>query len=368
MPEISRYAPLHHDVPSAPADVETRPPSTVKRPPPPQSTEPPPESAGMPTFKSVSEAAGAPPISPFEPPVTKNPDEERELQEFVANFRYNPPVESVDELTMRSEVPVLDAEAPVTPSHPSFDDDVPPPPEAGPHPTGEEYYPPTSSTADRSRFLDVTATPDVEPARLATVSSSPSFLGLDTPGPGSALPLDEVPPPGRSHWVLWSSLTILLVVFGILGYLQGRAQSDPTLPNPMAIAHEQYAKLRQRVTDLATPAPVAPAESHPATTAPAEPQQANPPPTDQTAAATQPQPETSANSNLPASQPAQSAATTNQQQAATRADPAQQQPQPASHSAVHANCGQQTCCDSARLTARSHAAETRRHDSNGVRP
>ena len=96
----------------------------------------------MPTFQSVAEASGAPPISPFEPPIEKDADEERELQEFVASFHYHPPEEAVDELTMRSEVPVLDAEAPVTPSHPSFDDDVPPPPEAGPHPTGEEYYPP----------------------------------------------------------------------------------------------------------------------------------------------------------------------------------------------------------------------------------
>ncbi len=283
----------------------------------------------MPTFQSVSEAAGAPPISPFEPPATKSPDEERELQEFVANFRYNPPAEAVDELTMRSEVPVLDAEAPVTPSHPSFDDDVPPPPEAGPHPTGEEYYPATSSTADRSRFLDVTATPDVEPARPATVSSSPSFLGLDTPGSG--LPLDEIPPPGRSHWFLWSSLSILLVVFGILGYLQGRAQTDPALPNPMAIAREQYARLRQRVTELAAPAPTSPADSQPVTPAPAEPQHASTPPTDQTASATQPQPEKSANSNPSASQPPQSAATTDQQQPQPVATTAQQQqPQPAS--------------------------------------
>src|ERR1019366_7955235 len=140
--EIRRYATAHRE--ALPAHVETAPPkpSGLPRPPAPQPLEPPPDSAGMPTFQAVAEASGAPPLSPFEPPVAKNADEERELQEYIASFRYHPPEEAVDELTMRSEVPVLYAEAPVTPSHPSFDDDVPPPPEAGPHPPGEEYYPP----------------------------------------------------------------------------------------------------------------------------------------------------------------------------------------------------------------------------------
>ena len=137
----------------------------------------------MPTFQSVAEASGAPAISPFEPPVEKDMDEERELREFVASFRYNPPEEATDELTMRSEVPVIDAEAPVTPSHPSFDDDVPPPPEVGPHPTGQEYYPPMDTSADRSRFLEIRDSRPAEPGDRAPKRTSGSFLGLDDSPP-----------------------------------------------------------------------------------------------------------------------------------------------------------------------------------------
>ena len=62
----------------------------------------------MPTFKEVSEASGPPTISPFEPPKESHTAEDRELEEFVANFRWTPPAETADELTMRSEVPVID--------------------------------------------------------------------------------------------------------------------------------------------------------------------------------------------------------------------------------------------------------------------
>ena len=116
----------------------------------------PPASSGMPTFKEVSEAAGPPPISPFEPPKVSHTAEDQELQEFVASFRWTPPAETADELTMRSEVPVIDKEAPAEFHHPSFDGDEAPPPQAGPHPTGKEYYA-ADGTAPRSRFLDVTA-------------------------------------------------------------------------------------------------------------------------------------------------------------------------------------------------------------------
>jgi len=212
----------------------------------------------MPTFQSVAEASGAPTISPFEPPVEKHPDEERELQEFVASFRYNPPVEAIDELTMRSEVPVIDAEAPVTASHPSFDDDVPPPPEAGPHPTGQEYYPAMDASAERSRFLEIRDTREAEPSQ-PTSHRSNSFLGLgDSPSDAPAPP-DELDRPVGSQKFLWMSLAALIAVVGALGFLEGRAAMNHTDDGPIAIAQVQYAKLRQRLAELTAPA--APKES-----------------------------------------------------------------------------------------------------------
>ena len=254
LPEIRRYATPHPEPPPVHVEAGSLRPSSIPRPPAPQSLEPPPESAGMPTFQAVSEAAGAPPISPFEPPVAKDTDQDRELQEFVASFRYQPPEEAVDELTMRSEVPVLDAEAPVTVSHPSFDDDVPPPPEAGPHPTGEEYYPAANASADRSRYLEIADTHQAAPVRAASTASTTSFLGLDEPSPESAPPPDELAPPARRHWWLWSSLIVLLAIFGTLGFFQGRAQRNPVYQAPIEFLQEHYAKLRQRVSDLTTSA------------------------------------------------------------------------------------------------------------------
>ena len=116
----------------------------------------PPESAGMPTFESVVDAAGAPPIRPFEPPTNRHVDEDEELKEFVANFFYKPPDESIDELTMRSEVPVIGKEEPAQFHHASFDDDVPPPPEAGTHTATEPYVPLVDNDTNRPRFLDIT--------------------------------------------------------------------------------------------------------------------------------------------------------------------------------------------------------------------
>ena len=254
LPEIRRYATAHRE--ALPAHVKTPPPkpSGLPRPPAPQPLEPPPDSAGMPTFQAVAEASGAPPISPFEPPVAKNADEERELQEYIASFRYHPPEEAVDELTMRSEVPVLDAEAPVTPSHPSFDDDVPPPPEAGPHPTGEEYYPPLRTSADRSGYLDVGDTHRAGSGRKTVAGIGGSILGLDAASSDSALP-DELTPPPRRHWALWSSVAVLVAIFGTLGFFEGRAQRNHAYQGPIELIQEQYAKLRQRVSEMSASAP-----------------------------------------------------------------------------------------------------------------
>ncbi len=201
------------EVRPASSDVVTREPAIV-RPPLPERFTPPPASAGMPTFKEVTEAAGAPDISPIEPPDVKPASEDQELKEFVANFRYKPPDESVDELTMRSEVPEIDNEAPAEFHHPSFDGDEMAPQEAAPHPTGEEYYPRTEvAVADRSRFLEI---PDREKenrevADLPTpvASTAPSFLALDAAAPPTGL-VEEAGPARRHHWGLWSLIAVLL--------------------------------------------------------------------------------------------------------------------------------------------------------------
>jgi hypothetical protein len=241
------------------AGTADRRPSVIQRLPALQPIPPPPASAGMPTFKSVAEASGPPVSTPFEIPEARDPNEERELQEFVAGFRYTPPDESFDELTMRSEVPVIDKEAPVTPSHPSFDDDVPPPPEAGPHPTGEEYYPPPGLAAGRSRFLDIAETHPTGAGRGNTTTAGTSFLGLDGTLTAATPPLDEVGQPSRVRWLFWTSLVAALAIFGGLGFLEGRAQINHTNQGPIEIIVQQYQKLRQRMTMGTATAPAAPA-------------------------------------------------------------------------------------------------------------
>jgi hypothetical protein len=230
----------------------------VVKPPIPEPFTPPPASAGMPTFKEVTEASGAPDISPFEPPAEKHPDEDRELKEYVANFRYTPPGESADELTMRSEVPKIDKEAPAEFHHASFDGDVPPPPEAGAHPTGEEYYPPGSSAANRSRFLDISEAPTPAATAQPAAHTGTSFLGLDDAATTAPV-LEEAATPKGHYWLLWSLLLALLLIFGGLGYLEGRAQITHAFQGPIEITREGYEKLRQRIVELTKPVPESPA-------------------------------------------------------------------------------------------------------------
>ena len=217
---------------------------------------PPPESAGMPTFQSVVDAAGAPPISPFEPPASRHVDEDEELKEFVANFFYKPPDESIDELTMRSEVPVVDKEEPAQFHHASFDDDVPPPPEANAHTATEWYVPAVDNDTNRPRFLDITQHPQKpvsdQPPRVPTGSP---FLHLDDSA--SSTLLDGAFPPAKNRWLLWSSLAALLLVFGSLGFLEGRAEITHEFRGPLEIAREQYGKLQQRIFQMPASAPAA---------------------------------------------------------------------------------------------------------------
>ncbi len=208
-----------------------------------QTFTPPPASAGMPTFQEVAEAAGTPAISPFEPPAEKHTDEDRELEEYVASFRYTPPAETADELTMRSEAPVIDEAAPAEFHHPSFDNDVPPPPEAGPHPTGQEYYSPTGRT-ERPHFLEITDTP-----AGTDKSAFPAMLG------------DEVPPAAAStsgkRW-LWTTIAAIIVLFGGLGFWEGRAQSTHAFRGPAEVVRDTYNQLRERLAQANKPSATIP--------------------------------------------------------------------------------------------------------------
>jgi hypothetical protein len=256
----------------------------------------------MPTFKSVVEASGAPILSPFEPPDAVHSEQDRELQEFVAGFRYTPPDESFDELTMRSELPVIDRHAPATPSHPSFDDDVPPPPEVGPHPTGQEYYPPLDPATGRSRFLDI------EETHHSVAGQHPSAIaGASASGPGASQPsdipwLDVADQPSRSRWLLWTSLFLLAIAFGSLGFLQGRAQIYGTNNGPIEVGLQLFGKLRQRFSARSLTAPSASStdKSVAETSKPTEPP-ATSPTTDQVATpASNPESTNSTTSNPPA--------------------------------------------------------------------
>jgi hypothetical protein len=205
--------------------------------------EPPPASAGMPTFQEVQDAAGAPPISPFEPPVTK-PVEDEDLKEFVANFKWTPPEETADELTMRSEVPVVDHEEPAEFHHPSFDDDEPPP-ETEPHPTGQEYY--TPSHEARNRFLEV----------------SEDRKGAATGQDVSEAFLQDSTAPKNSKWWLWTSILGLIAVFGGLGFWEGRAQSTHAFRGPVELLRDQVDSLRQRSDNANSTPPATSTETKP---------------------------------------------------------------------------------------------------------
>jgi TPR repeat protein len=218
---------------------------------------PPPASAGMPTFQEVADAAGAPPLSPFEQLEQVPAGEDEELKKFVANFRYTPPEETADELTMRSEVPVLDEEAPEEFHHPSFDGDEPPPTEES-HPTGQEYYPPPDE-APRPRFLEIDEA--ATQARRHSSQSTGSLLGLDQP----VVATDEIGQTSRRRWWLWSSLAILVAVFAVLGFLEGRAQSTNAFRGPAEWVSMEYASWRDKLKELT--ASKAPKPSQASTTA-----------------------------------------------------------------------------------------------------
>lgn len=207
----------------------------------------PPASAGMPTFQEVADAAGAPPLSPFEQLAQTPASEDEELKQFVANFRYTPPEETADELTMRSEVPVVDKEAPAEFHHPSFDGDEPPP-EAEPHPTGQEYYPPPGE-APRSRFLEIDEV--AQQAKKHPQRTTGSLLGLEARS--TVLP-EETARTSGGRKLLWTSIAVLIAIFAVLGFLEGRAQSTNAFRGPVEWVTTEYGIWRDKFAEMFAPA------------------------------------------------------------------------------------------------------------------
>jgi hypothetical protein len=196
----------------------------------------------MPTFQEVADAAGAQPLSPFEQLAQVPATEDEELKQFVANFRYSPPVETADELTMRSEVPVMDKEVPAEFHHPSFDGDEAPP-AAEPHPTGQEYYPPAGESP-RPRFLEID-----QAAIYTKKHSSPtqgSLLGLEQE---TTVPPEQVEAGGGRRWWLWSSIAVLIATFGAFGFLEGRAQGTNSIRGPIEWVRVEYAIWRDKLME-----------------------------------------------------------------------------------------------------------------------
>ena len=142
---------------------------------------------------------------------------------------------TVDELTMRSEVPRTDAEAPVTPSHPSFDDDAAPCP-AGPHPRrGTTRAPIGPRIGHASSTSDAQTSPRARLQPVPVHHSSASTMPPSSPTPAR---LDQ---PVRRRWLLWSSLAVLAVVFGAVGFRV--ALRLPTPISASAVVREQYGQV-----------------------------------------------------------------------------------------------------------------------------
>jgi len=158
------------------------------------------------------------------------------LNEYVSGFRYVP-VSQAEELTIRSEHPVLGREVSI--------------PEDGLARTSAEAVPvaptedvierlglePMEDRSDRPRFLDVNhASPPTErPATRASSIVGPSFLGLSDTLP--IAPESEVEPveePRRAKWRVWLAVAVVLVL-AALGILQWRSQVRHANNGPVEI-------------------------------------------------------------------------------------------------------------------------------------
>jgi hypothetical protein len=171
---------------------------------------------------------------------------EMPLEEYVQNFRYVPPIEP-DEVTMRGEAAVLDSEPPapantvpvapveiVTASAEATprrsDDDV-----------RERLVLEVTGTAeersDRPRFLDFNEpSAAAKPMELEAPVAGPAFLGPSDTSAGATTDATgvDVEEPSRGRWRIWMA-TAAVLVFGVLGVLEWRAQVRQTNNGPIEV-------------------------------------------------------------------------------------------------------------------------------------
>ena len=202
-------------------------------------------------------AAAEPPMQELVPDVP--------FDEYVQNFHYKPPSDPT-EITMHGDAPATEQllAADKAPAADSIATDAArPDATAVTAPTksdvisavasdssvesrlGLDRESPAVANADRPRFLDIGEAPaETEPASSGTSTIvGPSFLGLsDAPqveadyGPVQ----NEEAPPRKSHWRAWLAAAIV-VIFGGLGWMEWRAQSNQTNNGPVEVIK---AKLR----------------------------------------------------------------------------------------------------------------------------
>ena len=214
------------------------------------------------------------------------------LEQFIAGFRYTPPVEE-DEVTMTGDRPVLDDTTKYEPAAPisvsegqslvaepllpaveslplstAAVDDTPEQPAVvvtEPPPFATKGV--REKTPERSRFLDFSEQEkeqDRVPAPTTSSIGGPSFLGLsDTPA--SPAYVGEANAERQSHWRAWTAVVVLLI-FGALGALEWRAEKNQSSNGPIGIMRMQIDRLKGKKAVITPASETAPEPAQPGST------------------------------------------------------------------------------------------------------
>ncbi|MDR3747176.1 MAG: zinc-ribbon domain-containing protein [Acidobacteriota bacterium] len=252
------------------------------------------------------------PTSATEPNYFSQAEQAESIEQFIAGFRYTPPVQE-DEVTMTGAKPELDSATKYEPAVPISLSEEPSMPVAEPPAKVEEPLapqalpveqaavrddasaaeslaeqlspvitePPPFATKgikeqapERSRFLDFSEPPAEEvPKSPETSIGGPSFLGLsDTPAtPAYISDESDLGTTHASHWRAWTAV-IVICVFAALGILEWRAEKGQSNNGPIGIMKMQIERLKGKKGAIITP----PASSE-AATQPAQPSSTSPP-------------------------------------------------------------------------------------------
>lgn len=185
----------------------------------PSAVQPEQKSAISPTRAGVMERPPEPPAA--EPPA-KELVPDVPLDEYLRNFRYEPPKDT-NEFTMHGEAPPAvetTPEPPVPANHDAFVASK----KSAPQPAAEDSVvsrlglePESEAEAKiaRPRFLDINAPEQEAPAANSGTSTivGPSFLGLsDAPQVAAQKPVVDYDEPPRSHWRAWLALAIVVLI------------------------------------------------------------------------------------------------------------------------------------------------------------